>query len=182
MKFVEFTVLSSVNLLEKYGPSFYRSNKFIIICSDEEVPYKYRGNYCYNVGKSNAYYGFSFSFQNGQLFINKNGEQKIINLSSKFAIRIVAPPQEAIERVCYTMLYSSEIEQEVVGVDSLTKDEQIVEEVKNEPVLLEEEQQMEIEEEAYDEAYDEVQEELYESEEELEEQEIEEDDYEESEG
>lgn len=184
MKFVEFTILSSVDLLEKYAPSYYRSNKIIVVCGDEKIPQRYRGNYCYSIDKCSSYYGFSFSVKNGQLFINKKGEQKIVNVSSEFAVKVSAPQAETIEYVGYTMLYSSDVEQEVVASDLIANDAPIIEEVKNEPVLLEEEQEMEVEEEEQEELEpeQEIEEELYESEEELEEEEFEEDDYDESEG
>jgi hypothetical protein len=190
MKFIEFTVLSSASFLN-FAPETYRSNRIIIICQDEEFPQRYRGNYIFSVNKPSIYYGFSLSIKDNKLFINKNGEQKVIDLPSEFAVRITSPIQGLLEELSYVMLYSCEdedysVEEEESSQYEIEEEEEIVEpilsQIKEDPVVIEEIQCDPIELQEEPDLDQQSEEELFESEEEDEEEDYEEEDYEESEG
>ena len=107
MKNLEITIISSEKLIH-FAPTFYRSNKIIIIANKEpNYPKRCAGNYVYNLNSPLKFYDIAVKISDEYISLSKQGRVykiKIAKHDGEFGYRLNVPMDESVDRSSYALL------------------------------------------------------------------------------
>ena len=148
MNCIELYVVSSFENVEFYGPTFYRSNKHLMIINDLDGHKSYKGNICYYTN-SLKLLKYNIEVNDNNIFVKlENKELKITIEPKDFAVKIMLPIESqmnAMDLISYQDLkyiHLESLKMEVeVGLDAKEcKDTCVEADEDTEPLLSDEEE------------------------------------------